>query len=348
MTQAVATKQRSKTMGAIILWFRNQWLLTVGVGLVLIVAGFIVVQYFSDQNDFENGRTAHQQANCALAINHFDKVIDRVRLLDLGNFVEAAVEDKAVCAHFQVAVNEEQNGNFSAALVAYHIFLQSFDDEFLVPVANQRIENLVNQGYTAQLAEQALCQSIDRLLMEGRVPQPDTLLPPFYLACGQASRTKQDYDQAIAFFELFLTLYDDHALVTEVETALAQTIVADVRSGETGVLPAPERIESRPSRVTQVVIQNDSPQDLRLVFSGAESRVEELAACPTCQNYPRNGPAFCPETGPIGRYSLIPGEYDVVVETINDQSIVPFTGTWDLTAGGEYFSCFFIVITLGP
>jgi len=348
VSQAVASKQHSKTMGAVVSWFRNHWLLTVGAGLILTMVGFIIFQYFADRNNYENGRFAYQQANCALAINQFDKLIDRVRLLDLGDFVEAAVKDKAPCDHFQVAVDEEKSGNYSAALVAYSIFLQSFNDEFLVPVANQRIENLVNQGHGDQLAEQALCESIDRLLAEGRVPQPATLLPPFYLACGKTYQAELDYDKAIAFFELFLALYEDHALITEVEAALAQTIVANAKRGETSVLPAPERIGSAPSGVTRVVIQNDSPQKLRLAFSGAESRIEELDACTSCQNYRINGPTFCPEEGPIGRYSLMPGQYDVVVETIDDQSIVPFTGTWDLTTGGEYSSCFFIVITLGP
>jgi tetratricopeptide (TPR) repeat protein len=348
VAQVVATKQHSQTMGAVISWFQSHWLLTVGVGLILIVVGFIIFQYFADRNNYNNGRIAYQQANCTLAINYFDKVIDRVRLLDLGDFVEAAVEAKAPCTPFQVAVDEEQNGNFSAALVAYHIFLHSFDDEFLVPAANQRIENLVNQGHTAQLAEQALCESIDQLLADGRVPQPVILLPPFYLACGKAYQAERDYDKATAFFEQFLAQYGDHALVTEAEAALAQTIVANAKRGETGILPAPQRIGSAPSGVTKVVIQNDSPHKLRLVFSGAESHIEELDPCPSCQDYLSTRPTFCPEEGPIGRYSLIPGKYDVVVEAINDQSIVPFTGTWDLTAGGEYSSCFFIVITLGP
>jgi hypothetical protein len=115
-----------------------------------------------------------------------------------------------------------------------------------------------------------------------------------------------------------------------------------------GEIPAPERSGSTGSEATAVIIQNDSPEPLRIVFSGPESRVEELEACDTCTNYTGVGPLYCPELGPIGTYTLAPGAYDVVVESIGDDGTTPWTGAWELVTGDEYYSCFFVVTTFGP
>jgi hypothetical protein len=124
--------------------------------------------------------------------------------------------------------------------------------------------------------------------------------------------------------------------------------VADAKASGAGEIAAPERSGSTDSASTLVVIQNDSPERLRLVFSGPEARIEELETCGACARYSLVGPAFCPEKGPIGRYTLQPGEYEVLVEAISDEGVTPFTGTWPLGEGGEYYTCFFIVTTLGP
>lgn len=90
-----------------------------------------------------------------------------------------------------------------------------------------------------------------------------------------------------------------------------------------------------------VVIQNDSPERLRLVFSGSQSMIVELAACSSCTTYMFT-PFSCPEKGPVGRYSLTPGNYEVLVESISDSGVTPYTGTWELVGGDEYYSCFYI------
>jgi hypothetical protein len=92
-----------------------------------------------------------------------------------------------------------------------------------------------------------------------------------------------------------------------------------------------------------VVIQNDSREEISLVFSGPEARFESLAVCEDCDDYVGTGPEFCPELGPIGTYEVPAGTYEVVVKSISDEGIIPFTGTWDLAAGEEYYSCFFLI-----
>jgi hypothetical protein len=53
-----------------------------------------------------------------------------------------------------------------------------------------------------------------------------------------------------------------------------------------------------------------------------------------------------PAQGPIGRYTLPPGDYDVVVEAISGGDVTPFSGRWSLGSGSEYHNCFFIVTRL--
>jgi hypothetical protein len=173
-------------------------------------------------------------------------------------------------------------------------------------------------------------------------------MPSLYVGCGQAYEGIGDWDAAILMYEDFLADHPDHALAADVEAALARSIVAQAQSLGAGEIPPPARSGSTGSDVTVVIIQNDSPDPLRIVFSGPESRVEELEACDTCTNYTGTGPAFCPELGPIGNYPLLPGEYDVVVESVSDDGTTPWTGSWELVSGDEYYSCFFVVTTFGP
>jgi hypothetical protein len=84
------------------------------------------------------------------------------------------------------------------------------------------------------------------------------------------------------------------------------------------------------------------------VFSGPESRIEKLDACSSCIKYYGNGPTYCPEKGPVGRYTLTPGNYEVLVESISDKGITPWVGDWVLQSGNEYSNCFFIVTSSSP
>jgi tetratricopeptide (TPR) repeat protein len=172
-------------------------------------------------------------------------------------------------------------------------------------------------------------------------------MPTLYRRCGQSYQADRDYDNAVRMYEQFLADYPEHDLAPGVEVALAQAIVERSKATSAGDILPPERSRRTGRSTATVVIQNDSPQRLRIVFSGPESRVEELEACSTCETYPISGPDFCPEKGPIGRYQLGPGQYDVVVEAIDDRGITAYSGAWPLDGGNEYYNCFFVVLTLG-
>ena len=206
---------------------------------------------------------------------------------------------------------------------------------------------LAEQAEASLMASPLACEKFD-LLKNSVIAERSDFMPSLYYQCGQVYEGKGNWDQAISMYETFLANYPDHVHATDAEAGLARSIVSKSQATSAGEIPAPERSGSTGSEVTEVVIQNDSPEHMRIVFSGPESRVEELEPCTSCTTYSGEGPLYCPELGPVGRYSLPPGAYDIVVESISDTGTTPWTGNWSLVTGDEYYSCFVIIITFEP
>jgi tetratricopeptide (TPR) repeat protein len=201
---------------------------------------------------------------------------------------------------------------------------------------------------TALLANPAACEDASALESNAAIADRPDFLPSLYYNCGQAYEQLHMYAEAIGMYEAFLRGHAGHPLAEAVKAALARALVEAAEASGAGEIAPPERSGSTGDASAMVIIQNDSPEQLRLVFSGPEAQIEELEACAACERYSLVGPAFCPEKGPIGRYTLQPGDYDVLVETIGGGEVTPFTGKWQLSEGSEYYSCFFIVTTLTP
>jgi tetratricopeptide (TPR) repeat protein len=386
--------------------------------LLIIATLYSTVRYLVDRSNYSRAHQAYQQAECETAISYFNKVINGWRLVDIGGYPALAQKEKAECIPFQAAVDKQQDGNFSAALVAYADFVGTYDDSPLTQAARKKSTTLFEEVKPSALASNETCEKLDALLVRELIPQLDQNLPPFYLACGRVYETankQQDsfamyeaflteypnhslaeeaemlllanplacekneslkendiiadrtdfmprlyygcgqaykdegaWDNAITIYENFLSEFPNHSLAPDVEEALAQSIVMQAKAAGAGEIPAPQSSGSTDSGITLVIIRNDSPEQLRIVFSGPESQVEELDSCSSCTHYTGTGPLYCPEQGPIGRYTLKPGQYDVVVEAISDSGTTPWTGTWDLLDGDEYYNCFFIVRTFSP
>ena len=206
---------------------------------------------------------------------------------------------------------------------------------------------LAEEAQASLLAHPLACKESDSL-KNSVIAQRNEFMPSLYYQCGQAYEGEKNWEQAITMYEKFLADYPGHALAVDAEAGLARVIVSESQTTSAGEIPAPERSGSTGSIVTEVVIQNDSPERLRIVFSGPESHIEELEACSSCTTYTGIGPLYCPEQGPIGRYPLTPGEYDIVVESSSDTGTTPWTGNWNLVSGDEYYSCFIIITTFTP
>ena len=187
-----------------------------------------------------------------------------------------------------------------------------------------------------------MCKQIDQLLTNDLVPQPDTNLPPVYFACGQLYEKSGTFPFGIDYYEKFLSEYPNHPLAPEVKSALLRAIVARAKLGGGGNLPTPERSGTTGDGSMVVLIRNESPESLRIVFSGPESRIEQLEACSACSTF-STSTSFCPGIGPVGRYTIKPGQYFVVVESTSDTGTTPWSGNWILDSGFEYTNCFFII-----
>jgi hypothetical protein len=387
--------------------------------VVLIgAAGYSAVRYFIDKGNYSKAHQAYLQADCTTAIRHFDSIINAWRLVDLGKYSAFASHEKEECVPFQAALDRQQAGDLSQALIAYTDFVTNVSGSALVGAARDQIASLFELASPYALASPESCAILDTLLNNSLIPQQNIYLPPFYMACGQTFDTADDQESsfplylslikeypnhplvvdavaallenpvaceefeslkkidvianqtefmprlyincgqafedsldwtnAIRMYEIFLTDFPEHFLASDVETALARAIVAQAKMSGAGEIPLPERSGSASRGTAEVTIQNDSPERLRIVFSGPESHVEELEACSSCITYSGIGPLYCPEKGPIGKYVLTPGQYDVVVESITDSGVTDWTGNWDLPDGDEYYSCFIIVTTFGP
>jgi tetratricopeptide (TPR) repeat protein len=459
----------------------------ISIGLLTMIAVlYNGIRFFLDQNDYNKGHQAYLQADCTVAIQRFDSVLNAWRLLDIGGFPSRSAQEKAECLPFQAAVEKQQAGDLGGAMIGYLSFIQDYNNSALRETARSRGAALFGQAGTSGLADAQSCGSIDSLQAEQFISQPDVNLPPFYLSCGQfydrtgdsrgsadmyekllteypnnslaeqakvllmanpeackeseslknsviaaqnefmpslyfrcgqiydssenqrdsfemykkllieypnagvapqaealllanpvacqeadplknsviaersefmpslyytcgqAYESQGNWEQAAIMYEKLLVDYPGHALTADAEAGLARSIVEESRAASAGEIPPPERSGSTGNTMTAVRIQNDSPDRLRIVFSGPESLIAELEACSTCTTYPGFGPLFCREKGPVGYYPLPAGDYDVVVESISNTGTTPWTGRWSLVSGDEYYSCFIVTTTFGP
>ncbi len=171
-------------------------------------------------------------------------------------------------------------------------------------------------------------------------------LANLYLNCGANYVEAEAFTLAADLYMAFVDKYPDHTKVPEINQLLPDLLIKAARAEGSGTIQRPDESGWAPAGVSRVVIQNDSPHTLRLVFSGPDARIEELPACSECTDYTGIGPLYCPEQGPIGSYDLTPGTFEVMVEAMDDDSISPFTGTWELDDSKEFYSCFFVVTTM--
>lgn len=322
-----------------------------GRNLVILLAilapvfglSWLTMRYFFIRDRYTQGERAYQAAECDRAIAEYEEIIDNPLPLDLGNYQVKAREKQTECGAFQAAINRQQAGDFEAALLSYDDFLAQYPASALAAPIREQTQNLFTQNPLPALAQPQVCNRLDPLQQHQLIPQAETTLPSLYYACGQTYAAASKHGQAIQMYEQFLDRYSQHELTAEVKSAWAKSMVAEAKAQGAGSIARPGRSGSTGDGSTVVEIRNDSPEKVRMVFSGPEPRFEELAPCTDCQKFVGNSPNACPNKGPVGTYKLQPGEYEVVVKSISDRAVRPFTGSWSLGSNAKYSSCFFIV-----
>ncbi len=118
---------------------------------------------------------------------------------------------------------------------------------------------------------------------------------------------------------------------------------ANVPGNPPGTISTPGSSQVNADGKSVVKVINDCPYRLRLEFTGPEPKPMELLKCDVCSVYSFMGPLFCPtQNRPIEETRYEPGPYRVFV-TVDNPSIRPYIGHWQLQGNRRYTVCFYIV-----
>ena len=318
------------------------------IGLALIgLIVFSLVRNSLDQRAYQSAHAAYLVGDCSRALPEYEKMLFAFRLADFGGKARLARFEQAECLPYQQAVDIESQDTPAAALLAWRDFHRDHPASGLKSAAHQRVNELFLHSTPQSLASNQSCEALKDLLANNVIPDLDMNLPTLLFGCGLLAEANGDYPQAEYYYETALSNNAAHPLVPEIKSALASLIVQQAEAMDAPNLPPPVPSGVVSPGSTVVIIQNDSPDALRIIFSGSQALIEELPACADCVDF-TSDPPQCPEKGPIGTYTLAPGDYDVVVESIEGDNVEPFSGQWQLEDGVEFYSCFFIITTALP
>lgn len=320
----------------------------IGCG-ALVVAGlacgglfaYINNQITQQREAYEAGHAAYEKGDCKTAADHFTKALSFSGIEEVELKIN---KDRLECEAFQKAANLHEANDHAGAVLSYADFVDQRIGSSLTPFAKQNSSAIFDTVAPKEVANLEVCTKLDDLVTGRFIPKNDKVTPEMYFSCGGVFEEAQQFTDAVIIYDRFRKEYANHAMADDVKNALARASIAEAEQVGAGNIPAPQSTgQGSGSGPAKVIIQNDSPERLSLVFSGPDVRVEELEPCTECENYVGSGPEFCPEKGPIGEYELPAGDYSVVVKSISDSGVTPFSGSWSLAKGDEYYQCFFLV-----
>ena len=309
-----------------------------------IVISALSVQHWFDRYTYRQGEAAYRRGDCDIALSHFQKLANAERIWDVNDYQTRSSARITECNAFLEITGQTLTP--PAQLLAYGSFADRFDNSPLVKLLQERSVNLVATTDLTILAERPICDRLDELTTGQLIPAAS--LPAFWLTCGQTYAAESHYGAAIAAYQKVLQDDGDHEITSQAEMGLAQVLLAQAKAEGSGELSKPAFSGYAQDGTTVVAIRNDSPEHMRIVFSGPDPRFEAIAPCETCQTYTDDPPESCPNQGPVATFTLEPGDYEVLVRSVSDPTVNPFTGEWLLTEGQEYNSCFYLVHNPSP
>jgi hypothetical protein len=190
------------------------------------------------------------------------------------------------------------------------------------------------------------CVSYQDLVQRDVISGETEPLAKFLYDCAEYAYSSQSYMDAVSMYESLLVEFPDHELSKQVTSNYADAMIKKAVAGGAGKIAQPDPSGYTTAGNTIVEIQNDSPESLKIVINGPKTIIEYLDPCDSCQTYSMIGPLYCPEKGPIGKYTLPSGDYQVLVEASSDKGVTPFTGSWTLESGRQMYSCFVIISSI--
>ncbi len=311
---------------------------------VVVVVGIGFAAYYvsgEQQRDYDKGHEAYLEGNCADAVGPLGEAASADDDEDLARSAEAELDE---CEALLAADALDTQGAQGSAVLSYSEFVSTYPSSAIVDLAITRGQTLISAEPAERIGSVPVCAELDTLEAQGFVDESDEALPPLLLACGESFEGEADFANALTMFDRIRQTYPDHPLHTAAAEGFVRATLAEADATGAGELPTPTAVGSTGGTgAALVVIRNASNEELTIVFSGPEQRVEEMAACTECAVFSNDEPDVCPTGGPEARYEIEPGTYDVVVKATTGSSIIPFRGSWTLDPGQEYTQCFYIV-----
>lgn len=314
--------------------------------VAVLLAGILTwssVRAYLSYKDYQRGDRAYKSGNCEAAIAEFERVSARWFPTDFQNLGRSAQSKKRQCKGFQTAIARQESGQATRSLIAYNKVLASSPDTALRSAIQKNAANLFTETQSAKLTNPTLCAQLESFRRNQLLAIGSNHLPPLYQSCGQLYETQEKYSQAVVIYEQFLNAYPKHELAPTTQEKLAHSIIAEAKQQGAATLLQPQQSGYTQSGYVVLEIQNDSPTKIQLVFSGSETIIEEIEPCFDCKKYIGKGPESCPARGPVGRYTLKPGQYNIVVKSADKFRVTPYRGDWTLNPGTAYNQCFYII-----
>jgi outer membrane protein assembly factor BamD (BamD/ComL family) len=318
----------------------NQWISLIMLGSSAGAIVFVIRDRQITQSYYDSGMQAYQQADCDRAQSEFNIFLEKSSADETDEQIVQAESVNKECDLLKSISAQQRSGQPAPVLVASSQLAERYPNSALLDPLRQKTTDLFAENKVQKLAQSASCNKLEPLIKNNLIPQPSQ--PQFYQACGQVFAKNGEHSQAIALYEKFLNQFSNHQLTKAVKTSYAQALYAEAQAKGAGNLPAPSQGGATGDGSTVVEIRNSSPEKMRIVFGGPTPRVEELEPCQDCETY-GTSPTQCPNKGPVGRYTVDSGQYKMVVKSVGESTVIPFTGTWSLAANTLYMNCFYIV-----
>ena len=302
----------------------------------------VLLAEVSNGRKLSQAEQAYKSASCEQAIAGYDHILSN-RLFAEGSDRKARVAaHKAECEHYLSLVATGDTNPVASAIAHAHDITARYPNSSLGATLQSKASQQFSRTELEQVVTLPLCERVPTLLSQNWLPRLYATGPQLLYLCGQTALSQQQYAYAADSFQTFLSNYPKHELIPAVETGYAEAAIEQAKAAGSGELPPPNPAGYTQTGDTVIAIANDSPDSLRIIFSGPEPRFEELPPCEDCERYDSALAGSCSESSPYEVYRLQPGDYQVLVRSVSDRQVTPFTGEWTLTAGVGYSSCFFI------
>lgn len=313
--------------------------------VVMAVVLFSGYRYYLDYKLVDSGNRAMEKGDCITATQNYSEVEAAFRLFDIGGLEKTSNSLRLECAELYQAQSDRKNGEYESALWHYTEQALNYPNSVLTKFARGGAQRIISDRPAADYVSGRICAGIDDLVKQGAIKNKNATLPDIYADCGDHFFSIQDWENSMLFFYMLIDEYPNDANIKtyQQEIALAAYNYADMIGA--GEIEVPEISGSYQPGKSMYIVNNATSEQIRIMLTGPQTVIKTLPACPSCGSYGVLGPMFCPTEATTGRYELLPGNYKVVVESITDSSITPYSGEWRLSGGNTYEDCFYVYTT---